>query len=346
MKFYTDISHYTDRKDWINVPHLLRPFFTGAGLDEKMSVYFTDSLNEADYSILPMNLEYYYIRNRIEQMRAFIEDARAAGKPVVVINDGDNSIRKIPDGVIVLSQNVYQSRRTILEFGHPFIVDDPMPEYFHSTTISLRTKGEKPIVGFDGVAGQPLLKVIYHFFVNLFLYVKSLTGLSIYARNIVIPAPVLRKRILALLESDDRICANFIKRKQFRAGAKTPEEQRIKTSEFYRNMLESDYVLCVRGNGNFSKRFYETLSMGRIPVFVNTDCVLPFDNIIDWKKYCIWVEESEVGMIATKVAEFHNMISDQEFQNLQLSCRHLWEEYLNIYGELKNMSNIINSGRL
>lgn len=32
-------------------------------------------------------------------------------------------------------------------------------------------------------------------------------------------------------------------------------------------MTGSDYVLCTRGNGNYSIRFYEALCRGRIPVF-------------------------------------------------------------------------------
>ena len=30
-------------------------------------------------------------------------------------------------------------------------------------------------------------------------------------------------------------------------------------------------------------------------MFINTDCVLPFDEIIDWKKYVIWVDEKEMS---------------------------------------------------
>jgi hypothetical protein len=36
--------------------------------------------------------------------------------------------------------------------------------------------------------------------------------------------------------------------------------------EYVENMFGSDYVLCTRGSGNFSIRFYETLSSGRIRV--------------------------------------------------------------------------------
>ena len=94
--------------------------------------------------------------------------------------------------------------------------------------------------------------------------------------------------------------------------------------EYVQNMIESDYILCARGAGNFSYRLYETLSCGRIPVFIDTDCVLPYNFAIEWKKYCVWVNEGELSHIAEKVAEFHSRLSPQEFLDLQSACRRLW----------------------
>jgi len=49
-----------------------------------------------------------------------------------------------------------------------------------------------------------------------------------------------------------------------------------------------------------SYRLYEALCCGRIPVFIDTDCVLPYDFMIDWKKYFVWVDQSELPLIAEK----------------------------------------------
>src|SRR5262249_13911890 len=64
--------------------------------------------------------------------------------------------------------------------------------------------------------------------------------------------------------------------------------------EFRENVLDSHYVLCPRGGGNWSYRFYETLCLGRIPVFFNTDCALPYESLIKWRDYCVWVEGDEI----------------------------------------------------
>jgi hypothetical protein len=98
--------------------------------------------------------------------------------------------------------------------------------------------------------------------------------------------------------------------------------------EYVRNMVESDYILCSRGAGNFSYRLYETLSCGRIPVFVDTDCVLPYDFVAPWREHLVWVDESELASLGDRVAAFHEALSDREFEDLQRSCRRLWDEYI------------------
>ena len=87
-------------------------------------------------------------------------------------------------------------------------------------------------------------------------------------------------------------------------------------------------VLCARGAGNFSYRLYETLSCGRIPVFVDTDCVLPYDFLVDWREHCIWIDEGEIDRAGERVAEFHEGLTEKAFADLQRSCRRFWEEYI------------------
>lgn len=343
MKFYTDLTHYRDKSDWVNVPHVIRPYFVAKekGLDIKLAEIFTDNIEDADFAFLPMNLEYYYVKGLQDQMNSFIDKAKIAGKPVFAANDGDAGVKYDLNGVIVLCQNGYQSTRKNNEYGHPFIVDDPLPIYFNCKEIFIRDKREKPVIGFDGLAGESIFKIIINVLRGLLHNIKFCLGRTIFAKNKLIPGTVYRDRALKAIENDYRVVSNFNRRTQFRAGAKTPEEQKKKTREFYENMRDSDYILCCRGVGNFSKRLYETLAMGRIPVFINTDCILPFDTIIDWRKYCVWVEQDEITYIGDKIMEFHNKLSNEEFQSLQIACRKMWKEYLTEYGELTSLALLI-----
>ena len=98
--------------------------------------------------------------------------------------------------------------------------------------------------------------------------------------------------------------------------------------DFLDNLTGSDYCLALRGKGNYSFRFYEIFSIWRIPVFVDTRCVLPFEDRVDWRKHCVWVDEKDVDRVDEVVAQFHADIHEDDFRALQLANRDLWVEWL------------------
>ncbi len=101
---------------------------------------------------------------------------------------------------------------------------------------------------------------------------------------------------------------------------------------FVNNIFNNHYNICVSGHGNYSFRLYEVLSAGRIPVFVNTDCVLPFQEFIDWKKHVVWIDEKDANKTDKYVLEFHRSIHPDDFLQLQKNNRELWEKYLSKEG--------------
>jgi hypothetical protein len=106
--------------------------------------------------------------------------------------------------------------------------------------------------------------------------------------------------------------------------------------EYLENMIGSDYVLCVRGDGNWSVRFYEAMCLGRIPVVVDTDLVMPYDFLLEWRDYGVWIDRSDIANIGEHVAAFHERLSEPEFEDLQRECRGLWERYLSPVGFFRN----------
>jgi hypothetical protein len=107
------------------------------------------------------------------------------------------------------------------------------------------------------------------------------------------------------------------------------EEEKIAQRELYvRSITESDYVLCMRGRGNWSYRFYETLSAGRVPVVVNTDMLLPLSDSVDWKRHCVWIELVDLSCLPEKILEFHTALDENAFERLQEDNRQLWLERL------------------
>jgi hypothetical protein len=136
----------------------------------------------------------------------------------------------------------------------------------------------------------------------------------------------------------------FVRRPTFWAGAWDLDEagriaaMHAARAEYVENLVASDYVLCTRGNGNYSYRLYETLSVGRIPVFVDTDSVLPFGDRVDWRSLCVWIDEHELAAIGRRVAEHYAAHSDDDFVALQRECRRVWEEWIEPSGFFRRLA--------
>jgi len=242
----------------------------------------------------------------------FIGEAQAAGKPTAVFFGGDEHQVVPLDGALVFQTSLFRSRRRPNEFAQPAWSEDFVGTHLNGR-LPLREKGPRPVVGFCGLVPRRR---------------------SFISRFRVHPAhTAIRARALRLLRGHRAIETNFLARDQFLGGAivggsvVSATMQQVRR-EYVENMIASDYILCCRGAGNFSYRLYETLSCGRIPVFVDTDCVLPYDFAADWRRLCVWVDESELDSIGDRVASFHESLSQSEFVELQRACRGFWEDYI------------------
>ena len=143
-----------------------------------------------------------------------------------------------------------------------------------------------------------------------------------------------------LISREPAIVTNFDLKEQFCGGTTSysSKETKLKVrNDFVDSMFGSDHILCIKGNGNYSVRSYETTCSGRIPIFLDTDCVLPFDEEINWKEYCVWIERKDLHSIGQKVVEFHESLSPPDFIKMQKSCRKLWEERLSPEGSFSNL---------
>src|SRR5262249_33050404 len=147
-----------------------------------------------------------------------------------------------------------------------------------------------------------------------------------------------RRQAIDALKHSDLVDTNFLLRSEFWAGALGTNRENLQNVRraYADNIAASDYTLCVRGAGNFSYRLYEVLSCGRIPVFVDTDCVLPYQDFVDWKKYCVWVDADELNSMGERIAEFHERLSPGDFVDLQHACRKFWIRWLSPEGFFAN----------
>ena len=83
--------------------------------------------------------------------------------------------------------------------------------------------------------------------------------------NMPISGMTLREKCLKAFKQNTNLATQIIVRKRKESNYISKQQYRF---EYWNNMLSSPFILCIRGNGNFSVRFYETLALGRIPVLL------------------------------------------------------------------------------
>jgi len=132
---------------------------------------------------------------------------------------------------------------------------------------------------------------------------------------------VLRTRQLTLdtFAYNQNFTTNYLIRSQFWGGK--PNDT-ILIEEFKQNILSSHFTICDRGNGNFSMRFYQVLSAGRIPVFIDSDMSLPFEDEIPWST--ITVSAKTPLELIRKTKQFYE---SNDIEAAQKKCKHIYDNY-------------------
>lgn len=329
--------------------HLLFPFWGGEykiiEQAEMFSRYeqdgtqifeWVDNIKDADFAVLPASYTRYVFQEQVERALAFAQAAQAAGVPVIVMTSTDEEWNPPFD--------CYQFRPSIVKSKQAHDKLFAMPGWSRDLTLETggqwqpRPKSKRPLVSFMGAAGWSLRDQLYQWR-RYWGYLRGHNpplGIQYPVRR----ARRLRFRALELLQTHPAIDTAFVVRPRGHATShlknlpqKERDARREQVQRDYRdNLMNSDYVVCIRGTGNYSYRLYEALSSGRIPIFVNTDCQLPYEDHIDWREHVIWVEESDLEQIGQIVADYHASLSPDAFVAKQEANRRLWQEWLSPLG--------------
>jgi hypothetical protein len=84
-------------------------------------------------------------------------------------------------------------------------------------------------------------------------------------------------------------------------------------------MRRTRFILCPRGYGVGTARFFETLKAGRVPILISDGYVLPAG--IDWQSCAIRIPEAKIGSIREVVKT-----SMDRWASMARSARAVWEQ--------------------
>lgn len=293
-----------------------RPFF-----------YIVPTIEEADFIAVPF--DYFFA----EQCAAdYLSKAYLLGveknKKVLLFDYTDYSDRipDLPSHAILFRVSTYQHHKLKNEIIMPYFVEDFGMRY----EIRPKEKGVPLVVGYCGqtrfmssfIKLKAIIKRIAYSFI---LYSKRDLQPQMHVRGIFWRNMALKALRVGGITSQI-IERSFYSLHSFGVSL-NPKEIR---KDYVENLRECDLALCIRGDANASQRFYETLSASRIPLFLDTDCVLPLEEIISYDDFIIRVPANDVAHISEYVRSFETKCSIAQFLEKERHAREAYEKYLRI----------------
>ncbi|MBZ4036584.1 glycosyltransferase family 47 protein [Flavobacterium sp. 17A] len=297
----------------------------------KQNFDLTNSLLEADVAIFPVDIISFLKKDKTDFLNKWIEKVSKFDIPIWVYAGGDFGFTFEHTKVTTFRLGGFDSKLSVRSEIMPSFVSDPYKEVLKSDFFTI-SKETKPHIGFVGNANGTFTKWVKEFLLYFKRNIIDIKNPEDY--HPFYPASKKRFSLLRKIQKDEKIQDNFIFRNKYRARDLNIEKT---TMEFFKNIQESLYVFCLRGNGNFSVRFYEALIMGRIPVLIDTNARLPLEDLIDWKKHCLIVSENS---IIEDLLRFHSSKTEAELKEMQENNRNLVFEKLNRIDYFIQMANI------
>ncbi len=325
LKLFTDISVLTEQNRRLVFPLLFDLYYTNNTFLSNYYKIVTD-VNDCDIAVIP--LEYTYALKHYKSIvKNITGKSKQVNKSIWVYSGGDF-------GYTIQDENSYNFRlggfnsklnkRTIIM---PSFIIDPYEGVIQKNNIPVAKK-TYPEIGFVGHAKGGFSKFNKELLSFLKINLKRFFLREIKDYQAFYPSGVKRAKYLNMLNKEKRLTTNFILRSAYRAGVKTKEERDQTTAAFYQNIYDNAYTFCMRGAGNFSVRFYETLAVGRVPILIDTDCKLPLSHKIEWNKHCLIIKENNKEDIVEQILKFHEIFNEDAFLKLQESNRNIWKDYL------------------
>jgi glycosyltransferase involved in cell wall biosynthesis len=287
----------------------------------------TDDITKADMVLLPYP-HTWLLRHDAAFFKECVTTAQEAGLPFLVDGLGDIEYPiDIPNAYVLR----YGGYRFLPEPGRIqiFPLADDLLERTRAGQLDIRKKGEgKPVVGF---AGWAKLSRRQHIRTTIKELPVRLRGLFDERYRACTKGVFWRQKAIKILQRSPLVVFNLRARTSFSGSSKTAQgDQRELREQMVSTILESDYALDVRGDANDSTRLCEILSLGRIPVIVDTERNFPFSDKIDYASFALVVDFRDIEKLPERIAEFHKNISPEHFEQMQKNARDAYVKYFRI----------------
>lgn len=337
------INLYVDPTWRRNLPHiaLLYPFW-GNCLDKVRVPYqrtlferhhfdttkysITEKAYAADMILMPYS--HTHVRNYASDLLELCHrEARRQGKLLLIDGVGDREHPVSLTDTVVLRGGGYRFSRAANEIIIPLYADDLL-EMYRDGQLQIHNKGEKPIVGFSGWASLTPAQEIRARIKELPTRLKSIFQSRYGACK---KGVFFRREAISALRHSSAVTANFLIRKSYSGHREDSVGDQVQLrKEFVENLLGSDLCLDVRGDANASIRLFEILSLGRIPIIIDTERNLPFSDRVDYSSFALIVDFRDLRNLPARIAEFYTNLSPGRFIEMQKNARAAYLAYFRV----------------
>ncbi|RJQ34717.1 hypothetical protein C4556_01855 [Candidatus Parcubacteria bacterium] len=279
----------------------------------------TEKINEADM-VFPPYRHSWLLEHDEALLRECVRQAEETGLPLFIDGAGDVEFPVGIENAYVLRIGGYRFLPEKNRIQVPAAADDLL-ERCAGGRVQIRAKreGEKPIVSFAGWAELTLTQTLRTVAKELPSRLRTVVDSRYRAMR---KGVFWRKQALNTLARSDKVELRAIKRRTFSGSAKTAgAPMRRLRQELVDLVLASDYGLDVRGDANESTRLYEILSLGRIPIILDTERNLPFRDVVRYEDFSLIVDFRDIKRLPERIADFHRSVRPDVFEEMQRAAR-------------------------
>ncbi len=247
----------------------------------------TEDITIADMVLVPYPYT-WFLKHGKPLFNECVEVAKNIDLPLLIDGMGDIEYPINIKNAYIMRYGGYRFLNERGSVHMPLCTNDLL-QLYKGGCLEIREKKEgKPAVGFSGwaeLSPQQYLRAVVK---EVPLRVRGIFDARYRA---CVKGIFWRKKAIKVLRGSSQVLFNLRVRKSFSANLKTAEDDMEKLRrEMVDTILRSDYALDVRGDANNSARLFEILSLGRIPVILDTERNFPFRDKIDYSSFSLIID--------------------------------------------------------
>lgn len=306
-----------------------------AEISKEGAPYFTlvDNPENSDWMVIPAFISSMTHAGGKSVIQETQKLALEYSKPFGVFSNSDLIVNPGVESLYIFTPGSYRSFKNQVEL--PAVLPyDPVLRWMEDGWYPQ----DRVSVGFCGQATQNPLKTIKDFLTVEKHRLKKSMGQSPFLHIPRFLPAYQRGLLLHSVSKSKLIQTDFILRSHYKGGASSREDSLRVEKDFYQNIASNLFTLCIRGMGNYSVRFYQTLAMGRIPVLIDTDSLLPFSGHLDYMDLIVSVPYAQRFRTDQYIVSYLKGKTPEDLREIQRRCRNLWLENFQVNGMLHNLS--------